>query len=188
MNHETRTLIVHAGGVLGLGAVLTTAYVVGIRARLEADATTVSLHRELATHEENMRAAQNDISMLEQEVVSLRRRVDESFDLRPISSRNALLAELGEMIRTAGITVDEMIPAGEEHDDGIVRVVIRLRAHGQLPDLLKLMHTLGETRPDIVVRTVEVRGEPFKRDAEQTFSVQLVWFADPAGDDARNSG
>lgn len=188
MRHESRSLMVHAGGAASLCAVLAAAYFVGIRARLDAEAMTVSLEQEVASHSASAQALQQEVATLEEEVRSLRLRADETFDLRPLASRNALLAELGELIRTAGIRVDEMVPAGEEELDGLVRVAIRLRAHGRLADLLHFMRTLRTDRPDIVVRTLEVRGEPFREDADQTFSVELVWFADPEDDAGENSG
>ncbi len=188
MKHDSRMIAVHLTGVTGLVAVLLVAYFLGIRARLNAEAMTASIQQKIASGMTSADALRQDIAMLEEEVRTLRTRADQTFHLRPLSSRNALLAELGERIRAAGITVDEMIPAGEEDGDGLVRVIIRLRAHGRLTDLLALMRTLRADRPDIAVRTLEVRGDPLRDDGEQAFSVQLVWFADPADGAGRNSG
>jgi len=180
--------MVHLGGAVAMCGVLAAAYFVGIRSRLDAQTMTATIEQQIASRTGDAHALEQELATLEEEVRTLRRRADETFDLQPVASRNALLAELGDLIRAAGITVDEMIPTGDEEKDGLVRVTIRLRAHGRLTDLLAFMRTLQRDRPDIGVRTLEVRGEPFREDADQTFSVQIVWYADPADDAGQKTG
>ncbi len=104
------------------------------------------------------------------------------FVLMPANQRNTRLAELNLLAEGSGVSVAEIGVASTSEAGDLELVGIRLIGVGPYPAVVRMLHRLNESIPDMAVRGFDMQGDPGDR-AYTRVSLDLVWFAksDTAG-------
>lgn len=101
-------------------------------------------------------------------------------ELRPVSDRNRVIAELAGVAADAGLRIDNVSP-GEAHRGRLMTVTgIRLSGRGDPGAFAGYLQFLHESFPDIALRTMEVVALGQEAKDGVSFSVDLAWRADHA--------
>lgn len=99
-------------------------------------------------------------------------------ELRPVSDRNRVIAELAGAAADQGLRIDSVSPG--EADRGRLMTVtgIRLSGRGDPGAFAGYLEALHETFPDIALRSMEVVALGQAAEDGVSFSVDLAWRAD----------
>lgn len=103
-------------------------------------------------------------------------------ELRPVSDRNRVIAELAGVAADAGLRIDSVSP-GEAQRGRLMTVTgIRLAGRGDPGAFGSYLRSIHESFPDIALRTMELVALGQEAKDGVSFSVDLAWRADHAGD------
>lgn len=177
---------IDAGGAAACLIVLAVGYFSVVRPYLTGEARTrrerddlVALNEQEAQRAAEWRTSQQDLQQIERSIAAM------PFTLRPVTQVNSHLAQVVELAKGAGLTVQDMNPGSPVVGKRFISVPIKLRGTGGFPEVTEFLSALHARFVDTRVTAFSLNADLGAVNGSASFSFELAWHAvpdDPAGD------
>ena len=175
-------LKIDALGIGGAAVITAVAVAVGMgptflsqrpsRERQAADLTR--LKQEAAVLDRDTEAARTHIARLTEQV-------KEAVPLRPADRVNDRLREITALAKTHSITLNQVTPAKAEAEAKYRLVPIKVTGAAPYGAVSRFIHELHEKFRDTAVTSFDLKAPPSDNPPKADFTLNLAWYAAPAG-------
>jgi hypothetical protein len=187
---KPRTIKIDAAFIAGLVAAGAGLFYVSNKPVTESRVRAATLTSDLSTVNAEQASARERNASLEERVARLERAIaDSAVPLRPADEINEQVAALTAAAEAAGLRLREVRPGRASEVVDHAERQISMSGAGTFNGLVALLDIFRERFPDVRVRSMMVTRQAGRSadvepgDGPQTasFSLDMVWFADPAG-------
>lgn len=180
---DRRLLAIDTAGAAALLTLAAALHTFALRPLRDARAAVVEREALAAArlgHAERLGAS---LRTLDHQVEEARRAMNASpLRLRPADRVNQRVSALTTLALAQRLRIDEITPGSPLHGPRFTRVPIRLAGAGAYTDFVRFLHLVAADAGDLAVVAFDAGcGGPCSPLSPATFSLDLTWFAAPAG-------
>lgn len=173
--------MIDAAGIGAILAISFAGYWVGVRPAMKRTEEIKSAFNSLASREREAREAEAARLDVERELAAATASLASAVRLVPVSKMNERLAALADAAKRNDIAVSQLTPGAPVIGPKYVSVPVKLSGSCSYLGLTDLLRQIRRDMPDTAVSTIAIAVDPSGKEATSAYSIDLVWFAAPAG-------